>query len=219
MVTFLILLGLFGGLGLFFYGFHITGKSLQTIASLSIKKSIEKLTKNVFMSTVVGFFITALVQSSSATTVFLVNFINAGLISLTNSMGIIFGANVGTTITVQVISLNLDQYVFPAIGLGAFLKLFSNKRSLKMFGEITLGFGLIFLGIIVMKNAVLPLQSSGVFQNLLSHTSSGTLIGIATGLALSAITAALIHSSAGTLAIVIALSSIGAFTDIRQVIP
>lgn len=219
MVALKIILGIIGGLGLFFFGFHITGRSLQNIASLSIKKGIEKLTKNVFMSTVVGFFITALVQSSSATTVFLVNFINAGLISLMNSMGIIFGANVGTTITVQFISLNLDQYVFPAIGLGAFLKLFSKKRSLNMSGDIILGFGLIFLGIVVMKNSVVPLENSGMFQELLGHTSNGTLLGIILGVTISALTAALMHSSAATLAIVIALSSIGAFKDLRDIIP
>jgi len=219
MVALKIILGLVGGLGLFFFGFHTTGKSLQNVASLTIKKGIERLTKNVFMSTVVGFFITAVVQSSSATTVFLVNFINAGLISLTNSMGIIFGANVGTTITVQFISLNLDQYVLPAIGLGAFLKLFSNKQSLKTAGEIILGFGLIFLGIIIMKDSVTPLESSGLFQELISRTSTGTLIGIALGITIGAITAAVLHSSAATLAIVIALSSIGVFKDLRDIIP
>ncbi len=214
-----IFFGLIGGLGLFFYGFHVCGKALQNIASFSFRRGLEKLTKNVFLSLLVGFFITAMVQSSSATTVFLVNFINAGLISLTNSMGIIFGANIGTTVTVQIISFNLDQYVFPAIALGAVLKLFFEKKAIKTAGEIILGFGLIFLGIIVMKGAMIPLKDSGTFMELIASVTGSGLKSIILGFAISAITAALIHSSGGTLAIVIALAYTGIFTDLRQVIP
>lgn len=214
-----IFFGLIGGLGLFFYGFHVSGKALQNVASFGFRKSLEKLTKNVFFSLLVGFFITALVQSSSATTVFLVNFINAGLISLTNSIGIIFGANIGTTVTVQFIAFNLDQYVFPAIALGAILKLFFDKKAIKVTGEILLGFGLIFLGIVVMKNAMTPLKESGVFLNMISTVTGTGLKSILLGFVISAITAALIHSSGATLAIVIALAYTGVFTDIRQIIP
>jgi len=214
-----IFFGLIGGLGLFFYGFHVCGKALQNIASFSFRKGLEKLTKNVFLSLLVGFFITAMVQSSSATTVFLVNFINAGLISLTNSMGIIFGANIGTTITVQVIAFNLDQYVFPAIALGVVLKLFFEKKAIKTAGDIILGFGLIFFGIVIMKNAMMPLKDSGAFMNLIASVTGSGLKSIILGFVISAITAALIHSSGGTLAIVIALAYTGVFTDIRQIIP
>lgn len=214
-----IFFGLIGGLGLFFYGFHICGKALQNIASFSFRRGLEKLTKNVFFSLLVGFFITAMVQSSSATTVFLVNFINAGLISLTNSMGIIFGANIGTTLTVQVIAFNLDKYVFPAIALGAVLKLFFEKKAIKTAGDIILGFALIFLGIVVMKNAMMPLKESGTFMNMIASVTGSGLKSIILGFVISAITAALIHSSGGTLAIVIALAYTGVFTDIRQIIP
>lgn len=214
-----IIFGLVGGLGLFFYGFHVSGKALQNVASFGFRKSLEKLTKNVFFSLLVGFFITALVQSSSATTLFLVNFINAGLISLTNSIGIIFGANIGTTITVQLIAFNLDQYVFPAIALGAILKLFFDKKAIKVTGEILLGFGLIFLGIVVMKNAMTPLKDSGVFMKLISSVTGVGLKNILLGFGISALTAALIHSSGATLAIVIALAYTGVFTEIRQIIP
>jgi len=160
-----------------------------------------------------------MVQSSSATTVFLVNFINAGLISLTNSIGIIFGANIGTTVTVQFIAFNLDQYVFPAIALGAILKLFFDKKAIKVTGEILLGFGLIFLGIVVMKNAMTPLKDSGVFLRMISSVTGSGLTSILLGFTISALTAALIHSSGATLAIVIALAYTGIFTDIRQIIP
>jgi len=214
-----IIFGLIGGLGLFFYGFHISGKALQNVASFGFRKGLEKLTKNVFFSIIVGFFITALVQSSSATTVFLVNFINAGLISLTNSIGIIFGANIGTTVTVQFIAFNLDQYVFPAIALGAILKLFFDKKAIRITGEIILGFGLIFLGIVVMKNAMTPLKDSGVFMKMIASVTGVGLKSILLGFGISAITAALIHSSGATLAIVIALAYTGVFTDIRQIIP
>lgn len=219
MNTLNIFLGGFGGLGLFFYGFHITGKALKQNASFKFKKLLDRLTSNIFMSTVLGFFVTIIVQSSSATTVFLVNFINTGLINLANSIGIIFGANIGTTITVQIITFHLDQYVLPAIGLGVVLKLFSEKQSMKTLGDIILGFGIIFLGIIIMKDSVAPLQNSGVFQNFLSTISDSGIKGVLLGLIVSAATAALIHSSGATLAIVIALSATGVIHDIRAAIP
>ena len=213
-----LLVGL-GGLGLFFYGFHITGKALQRNASFKFKKLLDKLTSNVLMSTILGFLVTIVIQSSSATTVLLVNFINSGLISLVNSFGIIFGANIGTTITVQIISFNIDQYVMPAIGLGVMLKLFSQRDNLKNLGDIILGFGIIFLGIIVMKDAVTPLQDSGFFNNFLASVTDGGFNGMLLGLIVSASIAAIIHSSAATLAIVIALSATGIINDINTAIP
>ena len=219
METLSIFLGGFGGLGLFFYGFHITGKALQQNASFRFKKLIDKLTSNIFMSTVVGFLVTTVVQSSSATTVFLVNFINTGMITLTNSIGIILGSNIGTTITVQIISFHVDLYVLPAIGVGVALKLFSERQALKTLGDIILGFGMIFLGIIIMKNAMSPLQNSGYFQNFLATVAGSGYKGVLLGLAVSAVTAALIHSSGATLAIVIALSASGVVHDLRTAIP
>ncbi|HOW17002.1 MAG TPA: Na/Pi symporter, partial [bacterium] len=173
-----VILGIFGGLGLFMYGFHITGKSLHNFVSFRFRNLLERLTKNVFMSTIMGFFMTALVQSSSATLVFLINFIDAGLISLSNSMGVIFGANIGSTITVQVISFSLERYVIPAIGLGAILKLFAKKRSLKMFGELVLGFAIIFLGIMIMKDAVTPLKEYAFFREFMSLSAQRSLYGM-----------------------------------------
>jgi phosphate:Na+ symporter len=208
-----------GGRGLFFYGFHITGKALQRNASFKFKKLLDKLTSNVLMSTILGFLVTIVVQSSSATTVLLVNFINSGLISLVNSFGIIFGANIGTTITVQIISFDIDQYVMPAIGLGVILKLFSQRDNLKNIGDIILGFGIIFLGLIVMKDAVTPLQDSGFFNNFLASVTSGGFNGVILGLVVSAAVASVIQSSAATLAIVIALSATGIINDINTAIP
>lgn len=214
-----IILGMFGGLGLFMYGFHITGKSLQNFVSFRFKNLLEKLTKNVFMSTVMGFFMTALVQSSSATLVFLINFIDAGLINLANSMGVIFGANIGTTITVQVISFSLDKYVIPAIGLGALLKLFAKKRSIKIIGEVILGFAVIFLGIMIMKEAVTPLKELAFFKQFMGAVAEHSLYGMFIGFLISALLAALIHSSGATLAIVIALASSGMIPDLLSAVP
>jgi phosphate:Na+ symporter len=219
MNTVNIILGAFGGLGLFFYGFHITGKALQKNASFRFKKLIDKLTHNIFMSTMLGFLVTIVVQSSSATTVFLVNFINTGLINLASSLGVIFGANIGTTITVQIISFHVDQFVLPAIGVGVVLKLFSERQGLKTIGDIVLGFGIIFLGIILMKNAFVPLQSSGFFQEFLSTITGSGISGVLLGLVVSATMAALIHSSGATLAIVVALSATGIITDLWTAIP
>lgn len=213
------ILGVFGGLGLFMYGFHITGKSLKNFVSFRFKDLLEKLTKNVFMSTIMGFFMTALVQSSSATLVFLINFIDAGLISLSNSMGVIFGANIGTTVTVQVISFSLDQYIIPAIGLGAVLKLFAKKRGIKIFGEALLGFAIIFFGIMIMKDAVSPLKDHEFFKEFMLAVSEHSLYGMFIGFLISAILAAMIHSSGATLAIVIALASAGMVPDLTSAVP
>ncbi|MEI6093527.1 MAG: Na/Pi symporter, partial [bacterium] len=139
--------------------------------------------------------------------------------NLANSIGIIFGANIGTTITVQIITFHVDHYVLPAIGIGVVLKLFSEKKSLKTLGDIILGFGIIFLGIIIMKDSVAPLQNSGVFQSFLSTVSDSGISGLLLGLIISATIAALIHSSGATLAIVIALSATGVIHDLRTAIP
>ncbi len=214
-----VILGIFGGLGLFMYGFHITGKSLQNFVSFRFRNLLEKLTKNVFMSTVMGFFMTAVVQSSSATMVFLINFIDAGLISLANSMGIIFGANIGSTITVQVISFSLEKYVIPAIGLGAVLKLFAKKRNIKILGELILGFAIIFLGIMIMKDAVAPLKEHPFFKEFMTLSAERSLYGMGLGFLISILLTSLIHSSSATLALVIALASGGMIPDLTSAVP
>ncbi len=214
-----VILGIFGGLGLFMYGFHITGKSLQNFVSFKFRNLLEKLTKNVFMSTVMGFFMTAVVQSSSATMVFLINFIDAGLISLANSMGIIFGANIGSTITVQVISFSLEKYVIPAIGLGAVLKLFAKKRNIKILGELILGFAIIFLGIMIMKDAVTPLKEHPFFKEFMTLSAERSLYGMGLGFLISILLTSLIHSSSATLALVIALASGGMIPDLTSAVP
>ncbi|MBN1114645.1 MAG: Na/Pi cotransporter family protein [Oligoflexia bacterium] len=215
----MVFLGLVGGLGLFVYGLNKTGKALQQVTSFRFRNQIEKLTKNVFLSTLLGISVTAIVQSSSATTVLLVSFINAGLISLTRCIGVIFGANIGTTLTVQIISLNVEQYTIPAIGIGVFLSMMSRRNSIVTLGKIILGFGLIFLGLSVMKNAVSPLSESDIFKNFISDFSTYSFKGIFLGFLISTVITAIMQASGATLGIVIALASVGVITDIRVAIP
>ncbi|MBU4478699.1 MAG: Na/Pi symporter, partial [Candidatus Omnitrophica bacterium] len=123
-----------GGLGLFIYGIHLMGEGLQNAAGDRLRRLLKALTRNVFVGTIVGAGITAIIQSSSATTVMVVGFVNAGLMTLRQAIGVIFGANIGTTITAQIIAFKLTDYALPAIGIGACLYLFVNKRFWRYLG-------------------------------------------------------------------------------------
>ena len=133
-----------GGLGLFIYGIHLMGSGLHRAAASRMRKILGSLTRNAFAGVLVGAGVTSLVQSSSATTVMLVGFVNAGLMTLKQSLGVILGANVGTTITAQLIAFNLTAYALPIIGAGMLVNLVSKKKSHKAMGEFFLGFGILF---------------------------------------------------------------------------
>lgn len=209
---------LLGGLALFIYGFNLTSNSLQNASSFSFQNIIDKLTGNVFKNTLLGFAITLLMQSSSAATVLLVSFINAGLVDLVTSIGVIYGASIGTTITVQIISFNIDQYILPVTSLGVFLKLFSKKSNFKTFGSILIGFGILFLGILIMKESVEPLKDSLSFKTYIGLITKNSR-NIIYALILSTLITAIIQSSGALLGLVIALSMSGLINDIRIAIP
>jgi phosphate:Na+ symporter len=151
-----LIFGIFGGLGLFVYGIHIMGDGLQRVASDKFRNVLKALTSNPIKGVLVGAGITALIQSSSATTVLVVGFVNAGLMTLSQSLGVIFGANVGTTITAQIIAFKLTDYALPIIGIGMILYVFASKRFWKFLGLFCLGFGILFLGLSIMTSVVRP---------------------------------------------------------------
>jgi phosphate:Na+ symporter len=124
-----LIFGLMGGLGLFLFGMKIMSEGLQKIAGNRMRKILASLTNNRIVGALVGIAVTAMVQSSSATTVMVVGFVNAGLMSLVQSIGVILGANIGTTVTAQLIAFKITKYALPAIGIGAALKLFMQARS------------------------------------------------------------------------------------------
>lgn len=150
------LFALVGGIGLFMFGIHLMSDGLQKAAGNRIKSILAKLTGKPIYGLILGTVVTAIIQSSSATTVMVVGFVNAGLLEFTQSIGVILGANIGTTVTTQVVALKLDQFALPAIGLGMIMYLFFDAKKLKQTGQAVMGFGLLFLGIVIMKNAIPP---------------------------------------------------------------
>jgi len=200
-----LVFGLLGGLGLFLFGMKIMSEGLQKIAGSRMRKILAALTNNRIVGTMVGIAVTAIIQSSSATTVMVVGFVNAGLMSLVQSIGIILGANIGTTITAQLIAFKITKYALPAIGIGAGFKLFSRNKKWSYIGEIMLGFGLLFFGLSVMKDAFDPLKTSEEFRQLFLIVGDNHLLGVLIG----AILTMIVQSSSATIGITIALASSG----------
>ncbi|MGL5867931.1 MAG: Na/Pi cotransporter family protein [Clostridium chrysemydis] len=199
---------LMGGLGLFIYGMKLMGDGLENAAGEGLKKILEKVTSNPIMAVVVGAAVTAVIQSSSATTVMVVGFVNAGLMNLAQAVGVIMGANIGTTITAQLVAFKLDDiaplFVFFGTGMVMFAK--SNKR--REIGNIVLGFGILFTGMGAMSEAMKPLASSPVFEQLLASIGDKWYIGILVGAGITAI----LQSSSATTGILIALAGTGTIT-------
>jgi len=200
-----LIFGLLGGLGLFLFGMKIMSEGLQKIAGSRMRKILAALTNNRIVGTLVGIAVTAMIQSSSATTVMVVGFVNAGLMSLVQSIGIILGANIGTTVTAQLIAFKITKYALPAIGIGAGFKLFSKNQKWSYIGEVLLGFGLLFFGLSVMKSAFDPLKASEEFRQIFIMVGDNHLLGVLIGAVLTII----VQSSSATIGITIALASTG----------
>lgn len=203
-----LIFGLIGGLGMFIFGMKTMSEGLQKIAGDRMRKILAALTNNRMIGALVGIAVTALIQSSSATTVMVVGFVNAGLLSLVQSIGVVLGANVGTTITAQLIAFKITKFALPAIGCGAALKLFSKNRKYVYIGEIVLGFGLLFFGLATMKQAFDPLKTSESFHQLFLLVGDYKLLGVLIGALLTII----VQSSSATIGITLALASSGLLT-------
>jgi len=203
-----MLFGLVGGLGLFLFGMKIMSEGLQKVAGDRMRKILAALTNNRFIGTFIGLAVTAIIQSSSATTVMVVGFVNAGLMSLVQAIGVVLGANIGTTITAQLIAFKITKYALPAIGLGVAFKIFSRNRKSSYFGEILLGFGMLFFGLAIMKDAFDPIKGSTEFRDFFLLIGDNHLLGVAIGAVLTMI----VQSSTATLGITLALASSGLLT-------
>ncbi len=152
------LFSLLGGLAIFLLGINYFSESLKKISSHQIKKLLEKITSSPLSGTFIGFGITALIHSSSATTVLTIGFVNAGLMNLSQAIGIIYGANIGTTVTAQIMAFKIDDYALPILTIGIFILIFSKKEIIKNIATFLVGFGMIFYGILVMKEAISPFK-------------------------------------------------------------
>ena len=205
-----ILMPLLGGLGLFLYGMTVMSEGLEKSAGNRLEKIIEKLSGNVFKGVLMGALVTVVIQSSSATTVMVVGFVNAGIMSLTQAIGVIMGANIGTTITAQLVSIDLTMLAPIAIAIGVGIKLFSKKNKQIIIGEIILGFGILFLGMELMKDALKPLREYEGFVVMIKSIGAGTLVGSIKGFLIGLLVTAVVQSSSATTGIMVALAATGA---------
>ncbi len=200
-----IAINLLGGLGLFLYGMNLMAEGLQKATGDKLKNIVGKLTSTPFMGVLVGTVVTIIIQSSSAATVMVVGFVNAGIMSLTQAIGVIMGANIGTTVTAQLVSLKLEALAPVALGIGIILHLFSKKQKTKELASILLGFGILFTGMEFMKDAVKPLAEFEGFKTALVYFGQNPLLGILAGFAITGI----VQSSSASMGMLLALASEG----------
>lgn len=200
-----MLFGLLGGLGLFIYGMRTLSDGLQKMAAERLRRLLEVLTTNPAMGVLVGAVVTALLQSSSATTVMVVGFVNAGLMTLHQAAGVIMGANIGTTVTAQIIALKATNLALPAIAFGMVVMLAGHKQRVRFLGQTMIGFGLLFLGMSTMTGAMKPLAHMPWFAELTATLSRNRLLGVLTGVGLTG----LVQSSSATIGILQGLAGEG----------
>lgn len=198
-----------GGLGLFFYGMKSMSDSLQVLGGSLIKKVIHSMTTNRLLAVGVGTVVTMIVQSSSVTTVMVVGFVNAGLMNLTQAIGVIFGANIGTTVTGWIISIKVSKYGLLLVGLGIFPTLFSKSDKWKYTGRLIFAVGLIFFGLQVMSGAFKPLRSDPTFISYLSLFSDPTYKCYLASVLIGCVLTMVIQSSSAMLGITMAMASSG----------
>ena len=209
-------LGLLGAVGLFLYGMKVMSEGLQKVAGDRLRNILGAMTRNRFTGTITGFFITALIQSSSASTVMVVSFVNAGLMTLAQSMAVIFGANVGTTFTAWVIALfgfkvDISAFALPLIGLSVPL-LFSSKSKHKSIGEFIIGFAFLFMGLSLINKYVPDLQSNPEMFAFLQHYASMGFTSVLIFCLVGLVVTMIIQSSAATFAITLIMCSKGWIT-------
>lgn len=192
-----ILFGLFGGLAIFIFGMNMMSECLQKAAGEKMKAILGMLTKNPVMGVLAGALVTAVLQSSSATTVMAIGFVSAGLMTLPQAISIIFGANIGTTMTAQIIAFKISDYIYLFIFAGFIVAFISKSEKIKNIGQTVFAFGLLFLGIETMGGVMKPLASSPVFTNMIAKVADIPVLGVAVG----ALMTLVVQSSSATIAV------------------
>lgn len=195
--TFKTISGLLGGLALFIYGMNMMSSSLQKVAGEKMKNILAVLTKNPVMGVLAGALATAVLQSSSATTVMAIGFVGAGLMSLPQAISIILGANIGTTMTAQLIAFNISDYIWPIVFTGFVISYIGKKENTKQIGQSIFAFGLLFVGIETMGSVMKPLAASPVFTELIAEVSHIPVLGVVLGTVMTLI----VQSSSATIAV------------------
>lgn len=203
----LLIMNLLGGLALFLYGMSKMSDGMKKAAGGRMRNILAALTKNRVIALIVGAFVTMIIQSSSATTVMLVSFVQAQLMSYAQALGVIMGANIGTTITAQLVAFKLTDYALGMITVGFIMTMFSKRETFKHFGEALLGFGILFFGMYLMSDAMKPLRDYQPFQDLMIGLENPLF-----GLLIGALFTGLIQSSSAFTGIVITLAMNGLIT-------
>ncbi|MDY4010689.1 MAG: Na/Pi cotransporter family protein [Fusobacterium gastrosuis] len=201
-----IIFELIGGLGMFLFGMELMSSGMQKIAGPRLKKILSTLTNNRILGIIVGILITALVQSSSVSTVMAVGFVNASLLTLKQALGIILGANIGTTITGWLLVLNIGKYGLPIVGVGAILYMFNKTEKVRTKISVIMGFGFIFLGLQLMSSSLSPIREMPFFIELFQKFKVDSYIGLIKVTLVGALLTAIVQSSAATLGITITLA-------------
>jgi phosphate:Na+ symporter len=198
-----------GGLGLFLFGMKIMSEGLQKVAGKRMRQILAMVSNNRFVGCGVGTIVTSVIQSSSATTVMLVSFVDAGLMTLTQAIGVILGANIGTTVTAQLIAFKITNYALPAIAAGVLLKFFIGRRKWKYVGDVLLGFGLVFFGLVTMKAGFAPLKDSPAFISFFTRFNADNLGGILLCVLAGTVLTMILQSSSATVGITMAFAMEG----------
>ena len=198
-----------GGLGMFLFGMKIMSEGLQKVAGKKMRQFLSMVSSNRFVGCAVGAIATSVIQSSSATTVMLVGFVDAGLLTLQQAIGVILGANVGTTVTAQLIAFKIEAYALPAIALGVILKFFLGRKKWIYVGDVLLGFGLVFYGLTLMKSGFGPLKAEPDFIAFFTRFEANSLSGILLCVFIGSILTMVLQSSSATVGITMVLASQG----------
>ena len=191
------LFGLFGGLAIFIFGMNMMSESLQKVAGSKMKKVIGFLTMNPLMGVLAGVITTAVLQSSSATTVMVIGFVSAGLMTLKQGISVILGANIGTTMTAQLIAFKISDYVYLIVFIGFLIFFIAKSERIKNIGNSIFGFGLLFTGIETMSSVMKPLAASPVFTDLIAHVADIPVLGVLVGTLMTLV----VQSSSATIAV------------------
>ncbi|RHS89570.1 Na/Pi cotransporter family protein [Clostridium sp. AM42-36] len=195
--------GLLGGLALFIFGMNMMSESLQKVAGDKMKKVLGVLTRNAVCGMLAGTLVTAVLQSSSATTVLVIGFVSAGLMSLKQGISVIFGANIGTTMTAQLMAFKISDYIMPIVFIGFLIAFIAKKEKVKFVGQTIFAFGLLFVGIEMMGDVMKPLATSPVFINMMEKVSHIPVLGVGVGLLMTLV----VQSSSATIAVLQSFAS------------
>lgn len=195
--------GLLGGLALFIFGMNMMSESLQKVAGDKMKKVLGVLTRNAVCGMLAGALVTAVLQSSSATTVLVIGFVSAGLMSLKQGISVIFGANIGTTMTAQLMAFKISDYIMPIVFIGFLIAFIAKKEKVKFVGQTIFAFGLLFVGIEMMGDVMKPLATSPVFINMMEKVIHIPVLGVGVGLVMTLV----VQSSSATIAVLQSFAS------------